>query len=360
MHAPAGASSVHPVVRVTGNFTSESPLQPAARAALLAAFDQGWADPKKLSQSSAKAAILRNQSLENIGARLGIRPDSVEILGEPALGHYLGIAGLLNESSALAYSAIDKGKIRAVVRAHRGSTIELPVNHEGAIEGASALAPGTVLSLQLANQETGIIQDYSDLSSKQIQIAVDATASGSRVPLPEQWDTALFDATSWNGPAGLAILAINNSHSFSYPLPHIAPIKSPGTYSLPLLIAASVALENFQNEDTRLRHYAIEKLTQLPGLEVIASHATALPHVFSCVVTGIAGEYLVRELAQRGIDIDSGSACSPEDLQPSHVLAAMGYATEGHLRFTLHADATESDIDYLTQSISEVITELRR
>jgi len=38
----------------------------------------------------------------------------------------------------------------------------------------------------------------------------------------------------------------------------------------------------------------------------------------------------------------------------------MGYATEGHLRFTLHADATESDIDYLTQSISEVITELRR
>lgn len=360
MHAPAGASSVHPVVRVTGNFTSESPLHPAARTALLAAFDQGWSDPKKLSQSSSQAAILRNQSLENIGARLGIRPDGIEILGEPALGHYLGIAGLLSENSTLAYSAIDKGKIRAVVRAHRGPTIELAVSHEGAISSTAPLATGTVLSLQLANQETGIIQDSTELDTSQILIAVDATASGPRLSLPSHWSTALFDATSWNGPSGLAILAINSASSFSYPLPHIAPIKSPGTYSLPLLIAASVALENFQSQDYVLRKYATKKLAQLPGLEVVAPDAQALPHIFSCVIAGVAGEYLVRELAQRGIDIDSGSACTPEDLQPSHVLAAMGYPTEGHLRFTLHAETTESDIDYLSHSIAEVIEELRR
>ena len=360
MHAPAGASSVHPVVRVTGNFTSESPLHPAATSALLAAFDQGWADPKKLSQSSAKAAILLNQSLENIASRLGIRPDSIEILGEPALGHFLGVAGLTSETSTLAYSAIDKGKIRAVVRAHRGPTVELPVNHQGAIEGISTLSPQSVLSFQLANQETGIIQEIAELAPHEILIAVDATASGSRTPLPSRWNTALFDATSWNGPAGIAILAINNAPSFTYPLPHIAPIKSPGTYSLPLLIAASVALENFQSEGAGLRTYAMAKLLQVPGLEVVAPKSNALPHIFSCVISGVAGEYLVRELGQRGVDIDSGSACSPEDLQPSHVLAAMGYATEGHLRLTLHTETSEKEIDYLVESMTDVVAQLRR
>ena len=131
MHVLARASSVRSVVRITGNFTSEGPLHPAAKEALLAAFDQGWADPKKISQSSAKAAILKNQSLENIGARLGIRPDAIEIIGEPALGHFLAIAGLLSPDHNFAYGGIDKGKIRAVARAHSGPVQELEVDGSG-------------------------------------------------------------------------------------------------------------------------------------------------------------------------------------------------------------------------------------
>ena len=360
MHAPAGASSVHLVVRVTGNFTSERPLHPAAREALLAAFDQGWADPKKLSQSSAKAAILRNQALENIASRLGVRADSMEILGEPAMGHYLGIAGLLKPDTTFYYSAIDKGKIRAVARVHPGPTIEIPVSHNGELQLDTPLESGTVLSLQLANSETGIVQSYEELSSGDGLIAIDATASGSRLSLPSRWDTALFDSSSWSGPGGIAILAINNSSEYSYPLPHIAPIRTPGSSSLPLLIAASIALENFHIEDRTSRDYLIKKLTDTPGLEVVAPTAAALPHIFSCLVPGVAGEYLVRELSRLGVDIDSGSACNPEDLQPSHVLASMGYGTEGHLRFTLHAGTTTEDLDHLVQSITTVTHNLSR
>jgi cysteine desulfurase len=360
VHARAGASSVHLVVRVTGNFTSESPLDPAARQALLAAFDQGWADPKKLSQLSAKAAILRNQAVENIASRLGIRNDSIEILGEPALGHYLGIAGLLKHDTNLCYSVIDKGKIRAVARVHPGPTTEIPVNHNGHIQLPQSMGSKDVLSLQLANGETGVVQDYEELSAGNSLIAIDATVSGPRLALPSKWDTALFDATSWNGPAGLAILAINNSAEYSYPLPHIAPIRTPGSSSLPLLIAASVALQNFEIEDHTVRSYAISKIAGISNLEVVAPSAHALPHIFSCVVSDIAGEHLVRELSRLGIDIDSGSACSPEDLQPSHVLAAMGYATEGHLRITLNAGTTSADIDLLIQSITTAVTSLSR
>ena len=353
MHVLARASSVRSVVRVTGNFTSESPLHPAAREALLAAFDQGWADPKKISQSSARAAILKNQSLENIGNRLGVRPDAIEIIGEPALGHFLAIAGLLSPTQNFAYASIDKGKIRAIARAHSGPVQEMEVDSKGQISGATNLPDDTVISLQLANGETGIIQKF--LPTQRVKIAVDATASGPRLPLPENWSTALFDAQSWAGPSGIGIIAINDS-GYTYPLPRIAPIKSPGTYSLPLLIAASIALENFAPEDAEMRRYLIETFTGMAGISVVAADAKALPNKISLSIPAIAGEQLVRALAEGGADVDSGSACSAADLQPSHVLAAMGYPTTGHVRITLHSGTTHSEIDALKKAISQAIT----
>ena len=353
MHVLARASSVRSVVRVTENFTSESPLHPAAREALLAAFDQGWADPKKISQSSARAAILKNQSLENIGNRLGLRPDAIEIIGEPALGHFLAIAGLLSPSQNFAYASIDKGKIRAIARSHSGPVQELEVDSKGQISGATNLPDDTVISLQLANGETGIIQKF--LPTQRVKIAVDATASGPRLPLPENWSTALFDAQSWAGPSGIGILAINDS-GYTYPLPRIAPIKSPGTYSLPLLMAASIALDNFAPEDAEIRRYLIESFTGMAGISVVAADAKALPNKISLSIPAIAGEQLVRALAEGGADVDSGSACSAADLQPSHVLAAMGYPTTGHVRITLHSGTTHSEIDALKKAISQAIT----
>lgn len=352
------ASSVDSVVRVTGNFASESPLHPAAREALLAAFDQGWADPKKLSQNAAKAAILRNQALENIALRLGVAVSSLEVLGEPSLGHYLAIAGLFVDGSPFAYSAIDKGKIRAIARSHQGQVIQLPADSNGAILEMDRLPSNVVLSLQRANGETGVIQDLSDLPHG-LRIAIDATASGPRVPLPEHWNTALFDSLSWNGPGGLAIMAIKNRSEYAYPLPHIAPISSPGSYSLPLLIASSIALENFTEEDLSARAFAISQILTLEGVKVIASESPSLPHLLSIVIEGVSGEQVVRQLAAMGTDVDSGSACSPEDLQPSHVLAAMGYETHGHIRLTLHLDTTQKEILELVKKLHDVVQKLR-
>lgn len=347
------------MVRVTGNFTSEAPLHPAAREALIAAFDQGWADPKKLSQSAAKAAILRNQSVENIASRLGLRPDSIEILGEPNLGHFLGIAGLLREDFTFVSTAIDKGKIRALSRSQKSATLTLDVDHTGQISWPKSLPDKSVISLQLANGETGVIQELTSIPDSDALIALDATATGPRISLPHKWDTALFDSQSWRGPGGLAILAINNLASYAYPLPRIAPIKSPGSFSLPLLIASAIALEKFTEEDQEVRSYAMSQFEAIAGCQIVASESKALPHIFSALISGVSGESLVRELAAAGVDIDSGSACTPEDLQPSHVLAAMGYETNGHVRITLHTGTDRRDIDALVQALSATSDRLR-
>jgi cysteine desulfurase len=187
-------------------------------------------------------------------------------------------------------------------------------------------------------------------------ISVDATSSGARVALPSRWDSALFDARSWDGPAGLSILAIANRADFAYPLPHLAPISAPGSYSLPLLIAASVALESFVVETPENREYLISELQKLEGVEVVAKDSPSINSILSCVIKGARNEVIVRELASQGIDVDAGSACSPADLQPSHVLASMGYETDGHLRFTIRADVSKDEITKAVQSLKAVIS----
>jgi len=350
------ASSVHPVVRVTGNFASESPLSPPVRDALLAAFDQGWADPKKQSQEAARAAILRNQSIENIASRLQIPAQSVEILGEPSLGHFLAIAGFLTKESTFAYASIDKGKVRAIARGHQGKSLEIPVTPNGQISFPDPLPSATTLSFQLVNGETGITQPHNRAMESAQFISVDATSSGARVALPPRWDSALFDARSWNGPAGLAILSIANRADFAYPLPHIAPISAPGSYSLPLLIAASVALENFTVETSENREFLISELKKIEAVKIVGEGSPSINSVLSCVVQGVRNEVIVRELAKLGIDIDAGSACSAADLQPSHVLASMGYETGGHLRFTIRPDVTLEEIATVVQTLKDVIS----
>ena len=359
MHASLRASSVHPVVRVTGNFASEGPLSPPVREALLAAFDQGWADPKKLSQVASRAAILRNQSIENIAAKLKVPAASIEVLGEPSLGHFLAISGFLRGGSTFAYSSIDKGKVRAIARSQGIAHLEIPADREGQIVFPDSLPTQTTLSLQLANGETGLYQQEFSGAGKARFISVDATSSGTRLPLPAKWDSALFDARSWDGPAGISILAIGNRAEFTYPLPHMAPISVPGSYSLPLLIASSIALDLFEDASTSVRDYLINRLQKIEGVDVVGTGLPALNNVLSCVVKGVRNEAIVRQLAAQGINVDAGSACSPEDLKPSHVIASMGFATDGHLRFTLRSETTAEEIDLLLASLQEIIAQER-
>jgi cysteine desulfurase len=105
-----------------------------------------------------------------------------------------------------------------------------------------------------------------------------------------------------------------------------------------------------------MRRYLIETFTGMNGVTVVAADAQALGNKVSLSIPAIAGEQLVRTLAEGGIDIDSGSACSAADLQPSHVLAAMGYPTTGHVRLTLHHGVTKSEIDLLKKAISQAIS----
>ena len=344
------------MVRVTGNFTSEAPLSEIASTAIAAAFEAGWADPKKLSQASVRAKILQNQALEALASGLGIRVDQMEIVGESELATYLCIAGFLDRSRHLSIGAIDRGKIRAFTGTHENHSI-IPVDSNGYLL-AEKITPDSLLTLQLVNGETGIVQDLELLKTRAEMVVLDATYSGSRIDLGENWDGAIFNAHAWSGPSGLSIMAIANSQQWRYPLPHIAPIRTPGGYSLPLLLGAAVALENFTEDQVKidsLNLYLRQKIAPaLPTAIVVGANSERLSNYQTIIIPGTVSEMLVRELEASSISIDAGSACSPADLAPSHVLAAMGLPTEGSIRITLRQDHSEADIDSFVSALVEV------
>ena len=344
------------MVPVTGNFTSETPLSEIVSTAIGAAFAAGWADPKKLSQASTRAKILQSQALEALSSGLGVRVDQLEIVGESELATYLCMAGFLTPHQHLSVGAIDRGKIRAFTRTHENHSI-IPVDRNGYLD-AEKINEDSLLTLQVVNGETGIVQDIQSLKARAKMVVLDATYSGPRIGLGDGWDGAIFTAQAWGGPSGISMMAIANPQQWRYPLPHIAPIRTPGTYSLPLLLGAAVALENF-NEDAAkiesLNRYLHTQISALiPSAIVVGQNSRTLANFKTIVIPGTVSEMLVRELEANSISVDAGSACSPADLAPSHVLAAMGLPTEGSLRITLRQEHTESDIDALVKALVEV------
>jgi cysteine desulfurase len=349
------------VVRVTGNFQSETALNSLAAQAFLAALESGWADPKKIGQSPSRAANLRANALESLATNLGLKADQIEISGEVGLGYFLSLGGFLTPQRKLFYGAGDRSGVIATARSHLGDSQIIPLSREGTLDfSAVELTTNSVLSFQLANGETGAINKVPEQLPNDLLIAIDATTSGAREPLPEKWSSAVFDSRAWEGPAGLAVVAIADSANWKNPLPHISAVRRTyGTFSLPLLIASAVALENFKPDDENIKRMSAkiraEISREIPGLKIAGDLENSMAHLTSLVIPGCNGEEILRGLSARGLSVDSGSACTAMNLQPSHVLAAMGLPTDGNIRITLHAETTAEEVELLINALVDEV-----
>lgn len=340
-------------------FQTEAPLHPAAAEFLGDAFARGWADPSKVHQESRKVALLLNEAKEVYCQHLGIRHEQINFLGEPSLGFHLGISGLITSNSTLYHSAVDRSEVFAVASGIRSEV--LPVD----ITGQYLVPTGThndLITYQSINGETGIPGTVPLSFAGKVFIEASPLIS-----LPQKWSSALWDARSWNGPDGLGILAIADK-GWVNPLPHNDSRVTPGSFSTPLVIAGAIALENFVREfneheskiralNSKIRNFLI---TQIGDVDIAGDLETALPHLLSFSLLYVDAQLLIDELDKSGYAVDSGSACNAMNMQPSHVLAAMGLLTHGNVRMTLRADHTEREVDKFLSVLKDLVTKIRR
>ena len=220
----------------------------------------------------------------------------------------------------------------------------------------------------MANAETGVIQECDDIirSVNTDRIFLDATASGIRVQGTNNSSTAIFDSRSWYGPGEVGLLVVNNKSQWSNPLPHLNAAHPNFDASLPLLLASAVALENFSSEveeaNKRARNFNSQlrdSFAQIPDVDIAGSLDSSLAHLLSVSFMNCNGEELLRGIQEDGFSVDSGSACTADNLEPSHVLAAMGVLTHGNIRITIHPETTQAEIDSLISSVKKNVERLR-
>jgi cysteine desulfurase len=351
------------VVQLTRNFTSETSLRREVVEAISAALEAGWADPKKISQASSRAAALRGAAIDELAEFLEVSPAKIEPVGEPALLHQLAIQGFLRDGAHLVTSNLDVGKVRAVAHGYGGPKATLQSDAQGLLAMTPEISDflnssqeSGLISLQQRNGEIGTTQDIAGLLgriSKEVRVVLDCTKS-IPIPLNPAISAATYDATAWQGPAGLGFLVLQNDEKYRYPLPHLAPIRTPGSYSLPLLVGAIVALNLYKKDlrkITKSRSALSSELSTITGVSLIGAEDKSDSRYVSIIVDGAIAEECVRKLNNLGMALDAGSACSPDYLAPSHVITSLGFKAESHLRITLNTEHTTEDISALIEAI---------
>lgn len=351
---------------------SSEPLHPAARAALLAALERGYADPRRLHGPGRDARLLLDNARAVVAECLGVRADEVTFTSSGTEAVHRGLLGLRRGPAApVTLTAVEHSSVLHAARWTGVDPVELPVARTGRVEPSAAATldalDGTVLAVQSANHEVGTLQPVSEMPAG-VPVFVDACASMGRLPLPARWDVVAGSAHKWGGPAGVGILLVRKGTRWLNPFPGDDRIdeRAAGFENVPAALAAAAALQAVvaEREEVNARQFALvdrirAAVAEIPDVEVVGDPVDRLPHLvtFSCLY--VDGEALVTELDRRGYGVASGSACTASTLTPSHVLAAMGVLTHGNVRVSLTRDTTEEDVDGMLRVLPRVVHEIR-
>jgi cysteine desulfurase len=367
---------------------SAEPMSATAREALVAALDDGWADPVRLHREGRRANLLLDQARERMAAMVRCRADELAFTSSGTQAVQLAVLG-----AARARQSASRGPGHIVVSAVEHSSV-LNAAAEAELAGSQLTIAGvgadgrvdvaeftdavkrerTVLAcLQTANHEVGTIQPVTEIAAEAsaagVPLFTDAAASAGRVALPAGWSMLAASAHKWGGPPGVGVLAIRKATRWRPPLPPGSREghRVPGFPNLPAIISATAALDDYEarrdDADVALRLLTSQirdrLKTLIPDCVVHGDHSRTLPHIvtFSCLY--IDGEALVIELDKAGFSVSSGSACASDTQQPSHVLAAMGAITHGNVRVSLPRDTTEESVTGFLSVLPGIVSRLR-
>lgn len=260
----------------------------------------------------------------------------------------------------------------------------LDVDEDGKIsleDLKAAIRPTTILiSVMYANNEIGTIQPIREIGQiaheHGILFHTDAVQAYGHVPI--QVDECHIDMLSasghkLNGPKGIGFLYIRTGvkiRSFIHGGAQERKRRA-GTENVPGIVGFGAAvkrafetMEERSAREIRVRDYLINRvLEEIPYCRLNGHRTDRLPNNANFSFRFIEGESLLIRLDMKGICASSGSACTSGSLDPSHVLLAIGLPHEiahGSLRLTIDEEITEADVDYVVDSLKEIVEDLRK
>lgn len=235
-----------------------------------------------------------------------------------------------------------------------------------------------LVTIMYANNEIGTIQPIKEIGAickaKGVIFHTDAVQAAGHLKIDvkdQNIDMLSISAHKFHGPKGCGVLYSR----LGLPIVNIIEGgaqergKRGGTENVPAIMGMAAAFkeacDNIEKNSAHLiplRDKLIEGLDKITYSELNGDRYSRLPGNVNFCFEGIEGESLLLLLDDKGISASSGSACTSGSLDPSHVLLAIGRPHEvahGSLRLSIGEDATEEEIDYIIESVNDVVTYLR-
>lgn len=259
----------------------------------------------------------------------------------------------------------------------------LEVDSEGLVDPAglrAAIRPDTILiSVMFANNEVGTIEPIAEIGAiareKGILFHTDAVQAFGQIPIDVEAlhiDMLSASGHKMNGPKGIGFLYIRSGIKLG-PLLHGGAQernRRAGTENVPGIVGMEAAtvqamkgMEEKAARESRLRDYLIERIEkEIPHCRLNGHRTKRLPGNVNFSFLCAEGESILIMLDLKGICASSGSACTSGALDPSHVLLALGLKQEeasGSLRLTLSEENTKEELDYVVESLKEIVGRLR-
>jgi len=318
-----------------------------------------WANPSSPHAEGRSARAALEEARVRIGDALGWKGAVLFTSGATeAIAIALGRA----KAARRLVSAVEHDAVLRVAQ----DAARLPVNHHGIVQLDGQFAPGDLVAIQQANNETGVIQPLDlfgfELRAQGALLFADCAQSAGKLQLPDA-DFIAVSAHKLGGPPGVGALLVRDLAQLS-PSGGQEQGYRAGTENLPAVMGFAAALDSKRDwlaEAANLRTQLEERIIALGG-EVIADGVARIATIGAYRMPGVAAKAQLIQFDMAGIAVSAGSACSSGSMRPSHVLAAMGIATDvvdEVIRVSFGRETRASDIERLVEEWARIFARAR-
>lgn len=378
-------------VRIYFDHNATTPVREEALQAMTALLRAQHGNPSSVHAEGAAARRILAEARAQTASLVDARPEQVIFTSGATEANNTVIHGAIKASrrgrhvvtSSVEHPSVEQPlaaleKASAPVRVTR-----VPVDAEGRLVReafTAALADDTALvSLILANNETGVVQDIAPLVAaaheRGIPVHVDATQALGKLPLSAaelEVDWLVGSAHKFNGPKGVGFLLDRSGRDI--PAANLGGAQEQGrrggTENLPGIVGLGVACELASRElETRAARMRTlrDRLWQgiqagVPEVRRNGHPEYVLPNTLNVEFCGAAGEVLLEALDGEGVAVSAGAACHSGSVEPSSVLMAMGRSADearGALRFSLGHGNDEAQVDQALALLPGLVKRVR-
>ncbi len=372
--------------------SATTPVDPRVVEAMLPYFTDKFGNASSLHRWGQAALTALDKARRNVAEILNANPEEIIFTSGGSESDNLAVRGvafaLRSKGNHLITTPIEHHAVlntAAQLEKEFGFQVtRVPVDRHGVVNPddiARAITPRTVLiSVMYANNEVGTIEPLAEIAAiakkRGVLFHTDAVQAGGYLSIDVSKlgvDLMSLGAHKFHGPKGVGVLYVRTGTPLlatqtggSHERSHRA-----GTENIPYVVGFATALRIAQSEreatNARLasmREKLVEGiLERIAGAQLTGDPKNRLPGHASFVIPGAIGDEMVLGLDLAGVAASTGSACTAGSLEPSHVLAAMGYpadAARGALRLTLGRGNSDADVEYAVNAVADVVRKLRR